>query len=492
MTEEKISNGLPPHFIVIVPGYMGSKLRDKNTGEIVWLDLPGMLRNPFKIGDAVDTMLKKMTYPNADLEPAGILDDVLIAPPWVKQEHYGRLIERLKEWKYKIDPAEVQPGELAAYTFSYDWRQDNRISARQLGKAIEGWQKRHPGAKAWLIAHSNGGIISRWYVQQEGGRDRVGKLLFMGSPWDGAPKSIRVLMEGMEVLGLKKFNLWNLGSRMKSLIRSFPSFYQLVPLANPFLRDEENEVVNLYDDPSWLDNPRDRAYLEDARKFNETLAQAPGIEDTICFYGTRSPTTTAGLVTRNESGGIQSIQWLDTGAGDGTVPTRSAVHPWVDEKHKVRSPATHGNIYIEDSVLEYLRYEFVARYMEATKGAISVLDYNIVFEPDKDFYEPGEAIQVWAQIESDEGPVSEADVKARLIFREPLPGSTVEAPPPPSEWVRLRANKQVPGRYEASLPAQTSEGYYRILAKFKVPQKLGAEIEELVVVESMQVPEAPA
>jgi pimeloyl-ACP methyl ester carboxylesterase len=479
-----MSELLPSHFIVIVPGYMGSKLRDRNTGEIVWLDIPGLLQNPFKIGDAIDTMLKKMSYPNDDLEPAGILDDVLIAPPWVKQEQYGRLIEKLREWKYKIDPQDIRPGDLAAYTFSYDWRQDNRISARQLGRAIEGWQQRHPGAKAWLIAHSNGGIISRWYIQQEGGRDHVGKLLLMGSPWDGAPKSIRVLMEGMEVLGLKKFNLWNLGPRMKSLIRSFPSFYQLIPLANPFLRDEDNEVVNLYEDSSWLDNPRDYAYLEDARKFNETLAQASGVEDTICFYGTRSPTTTAGLVTRNEGGMFQSIQWLETGAGDGTVPTRSAVHPWVDEHHKVRSPATHGNIYVEDSVLDYLRYELVARYKEATKAAVTLLDYNIVFEPDKDFYTPSEAIKVWAQIESDEGPVSEADVKAQLVFRQPLPGSTVAIPPSPSAWIRLRPSKQIPGRYEAVLPNLTAEGYYRIVAKFKVPKKLGTELEELIIVEA--------
>ncbi len=36
----------PKHFIVIVPGYMGSLLRDKKKGDIVWLDVAGLLKNP--------------------------------------------------------------------------------------------------------------------------------------------------------------------------------------------------------------------------------------------------------------------------------------------------------------------------------------------------------------------------------------------------------------------------------------------------------------
>jgi pimeloyl-ACP methyl ester carboxylesterase len=481
MSDRKV--GPPDHFIVIVPGYMGSKLRDKNTGEIVWLDIPKLLSNPLKTGEAIDGLLEKMAYPNDDLEPAGIIDQVLVAPPWVKQEQYGRLLDRLREWKYKIDPPDPQPDELAVYTFAYDWRQDNRLSGKQLGEAIARWSQRHPGAKAWLIAHSNGGIVSRWYIQEEGGAEHVGKLLLMASPWDGAPKSIRVLMEGMEVLGLKKFNLWNLGPRMKEIIRSFPSFYPLIPRANPFLRDEDNQIVDLYAETTWLDNPRDRAYLAKALEFNQILEKPSGVE-TICFYGTRSPTTTAGLVSRNEAGKIQAIQWLETGAGDGTVPTRSAVHPWVDEEHRVRSPATHGDIYIEDGVLNYLRYELVGRYKDESRAAVSLPDYNIVFEPNKDFYTPGEAIQAWAQVESDEGPISEADVKAQLVFREPLPGSAVAAPPSDSGWVRLRPSKQIPGRYEASLSAPLVEGYYRLVAKVKVPKGPGAELEELIVVEA--------
>ncbi len=203
--------GVPPHFIVIVPGYMGSLLKDKHTGEIVWLDFPGLLKNPLKIGDAITNMLDKMIYPNPDLEPAGILNQVLVAPPLFKQEQYIRLAEKLAEWGYKIDPEAPKASNLCAYTFSYDWRQDNRISGRQLGGFVAQLEKRHPGAKAWLIGHSNGGIISRWYIQKEGGKDHVGRMFYMASPWDGAPKALMVLMNGLEAMGLKRLNFMGPG-----------------------------------------------------------------------------------------------------------------------------------------------------------------------------------------------------------------------------------------------------------------------------------------
>ena len=84
--------GAPKHFIVIVPGYMGSKLRDKKTKELVWVDFGSIPPNPLKWKGWIDRMFEKMVYPS-DLEPAGIVEEILFLPPWIKAEHYGRLIE---------------------------------------------------------------------------------------------------------------------------------------------------------------------------------------------------------------------------------------------------------------------------------------------------------------------------------------------------------------------------------------------------------------
>jgi hypothetical protein len=475
----------PKHFIVIVPGYMGSLLRDKKDGSIVWIDIPAMLRKPAKIEDALNTMLQKMIYPNDDLEPAGILNQMLIAEPWVKQEHYIRLIDKLKVWGYQINPENPAPDDLAVYTFAYDWRQDNRISGRQLAEALQRWQHNHPGAKAWLLAHSNGGIISRWCIQKEGGRDLVEKLLLMGSPWDGAPKSLRVLMEGMEVLGLKRFNLWNLGPRMKDLIRSFPSYYQLIPVVNPFIRDEDNQVVDLFDDPRWLENDRDRDFLKRALQFNRDLAEPTGVE-TICFYGINKVTTTAAVAHRTPAGKLTDIQWIETPAGDGTVPSRSAAHPWVNTLDRLYFTANHGDIYVNDTVFEYLNVELVEKYVGGTRAGIYLPDFSVVFEPEKDFYTPGEMIHTWARLSDPNtgGPIQDADVKMKLSFREALPGSEEVASPPVSGEIRLEENEQSAGRYEGSVAAPAVEGYYQLEATIKRVNKPLVHVTELVVVEA--------
>ena len=476
----------PKHFIVIVPGYMGSQLRSKRTGKIVWIDFPSMLKNPLKIGSAIDEMLENMAYPNEDLEPAGIMNQVLLVPPFAKQEHYGRLLNHLAEWGYQIDPADPQEDDLCVYTFAYDWRQDNRISASQLGNKIEEWRACHPGANAWLIAHSNGGILSRWYIQHGGGREHVGRLFLMGSPWDGAPKAIKVMNDGLDVLGLKRFNLWNLGRRMKDLIRSFPSFYQLVPVTNPFLRSEDNIDIDLFDDPTWLDSEQDRKYLMDALQFNKDLAADPGV-DTICFYGTRKPTTTAGVVRIGAGGRWEEIQWIETGAGDGTVPERSARHPWFEAQSSNRwrpFPVGHGDIYVDDGVLAFLRQELVDKYKAKKRAALYTPDFSIIFNPDRDFYAPNDDLLAWAEIKDGQGkPISKVTVKGRLSFREPLPGSEGVIASVEGEEVRLRELQDNPGRYEAVLKVPAEEGYYRLIASVKLVGKPTVTLEELVAVE---------
>lgn len=479
MTVEK-----PKHFIVIVPGYMGSLLRDKKKGDIVWLDLPGLLKNPFSIGDAINDMLARMAYPNDDLEPAGVLNEVLVIPPWAKQEHYGRFIEQLKRWGYAIDPQDPGSDVPAAYTFSYDWRQDNRRSAQQLGEAIDRWRKIHPGAEAWLVAHSNGGIVSRWYIQEEGGRDHVGKLMLMGSPWDGAPKAIKVMMDGLDVLGLKRFNLWNLGSRVKELIRTFPSFYQLIPHVNPFLEDQDNNDVDLFADTSWLSSEQEKAYLADALKFNQTMAKDPGVE-TICFYGMRKPTTTKGILTRGPAGTWENIQWIETGAGDGTVPSRSAQHPWIDEKSRLPFPVTHGDIYVDAAVLEFVHAEIAGKYAGQARPALYLPDISILFEAEHDFYAPGDAIVAWVEVRDsqDGSPRQDMDIFVEMQFREPLPGMEVHQPPSLVR-IRLKEKQGTPGRYEAVLTAPTQEGYYTLQAQIRLPDQSRVSLDELIVVEA--------
>ena len=475
--------GLSRHFIVVIPGYMGSLLKDKTTDKIVWLDIPGLLKDPFHIASGIDEMLEKMTYPNDDIVPAGIMDQLLFVPPWVKQEQYGRLTDKLSGWGYDVDPADPAPDDLVAYTFPYDWRQDNRLSARQLGEAILKWRERHDGAKAWLIGHSNGGIVSRWYVEREGGKEHVERMFLMGSPWDGAPKSMRVLMSGFSVLGIRRFNAFNLAERMGKVIRSFPSFYQLIPHVNPFLRDEQNELVDVYDGSAWLASDRDRQYLADAQKFNQDLGNDLSV-DTVCFFGRQKPTVTTGVV-KTQAGKWGDIQWVETGAGDGTVPERSAVHPKAEAKYAFS--VDHGSIYVDPQVLPMLEWELIGKYGIEERAVLVTEDITIQFEPAEDTYSPSEQIDLWATVNKteDQSPLSNLDLQVHLLWREALPGSQTAAPVGDVPHTVLQEKTDEPGRYEGSLTAPDTEGYYRLQATvFTEPNKQPLVLNELILVEA--------
>lgn len=479
------SDGPPPHFIVIVPGYMGSRLRDRETGEIVWVDFSSLPHNPLEWEGWLDRLFSRMVYPNENLEPAGIMNEVVFVPPWARQEHYGRLLRALEDMGYQADPEKYPEEAREVYTFAYDWRQDNRISARQLGAAIERWRAHHPGAQAWLIGHSNGGIVSRWYVEKEGGVDTVGRVFLMGSPWDGAPKGMRIMFSGLDTLFRRRFNLFGVPERTRELIRSFPSAYHLIPVQNPFLRDPDNNVVDPFSNTEWLSSDRERELLADGKRFNEALPLEPSVE-TLCFFGRKKPTQTYGVVNFEAGGRWKEIEWFATEAGDGTVPERSAIHPRAHAK--LPFVVGHGDIYINPAVLEFLEWELVGKYRGADRDFVATDRMAIAFEPEKETFAPGETIPLWTTVHEmalGSPPVSGAQVQALLEWRGPLPGTEEEAPSTEPVGTRLWEVDGTAGRYEGALEAPDQEGYYRLRAAVVALGQPPVHLEELVLVEDV-------
>ena len=482
------AGGIPPHFLVIVPGFMGSKLRDRTTGKIVWVDFTSIPRNPLRWDDWLNGLIETLTYPNDNLEPAGIMDEVIFVPPWAKQEHYSRLIESLESMGYRADPTRHPESELDVYGFAYDWRQDNRISARQLGEAVERWSAHHPGAQAWIIAHSNGGLVARWYIEKEGGKDRVGRLFLMGSPWDGTPKAVRILFDGLEMMFRpfrRPLNPLNISRLSRDLLRTFPSGYQLIPCQNPCLRDLNNEAVDPFTATGWLEDHGQRQLLMDGRRFTEELGTALSVE-TLCFFGRKKPTTTYGVVRFAAGGRWSDIEWAATEAGDGTIPERSAVHPNADEK--LPFVVGHGDIYVNPAVLEFLEWELIDRYRAPERALLTTPALSVLFEPDGDSYAPGEPIALSAQVlgAADERgqrpPVDGAVIKTELAWQEALPGDEMPPSRPPALRGRLSPAGE-PGRYAGQLQAPPQGGYYQLAVVVEVVGQAPITLSELIVVE---------
>jgi hypothetical protein len=481
---------IPPHFLVIIPGFMGSNLRDPMTNRRVWIDLPTLLKNPIKIKSAFEGMAQAMTFSEQrlELEPDGVVDDVLFMPPLVKQEQYSRLFEFLStNLGYTIDPpASRAAGKKAAYTFAYDWRQDNRISARQLGEKISMWEKRHPGAKAWIIAHSNGTLVARWYIEKESGKDHVGRLFLMAGPLSGAPKAMQVLMDGMEVMFRRLVGLVvDVPALTRSLVTTFPAFYQLMP-HYPFLRDEHDQPINAFTDLGWLKTDEQRALALDGLKFNNELGKASSVE-TLCFVGNKQVTTTGGIVHSGSGGAWAHIDWDRTELGDGTVPMTSAVI--ASAKEILPYQASHGDIYVNADVHEKLKWELCDRYTAGVLAVQQAGNLRVQFDPDRDIYVPGEVIHAVAQVTRvDTGvPVSDVHITARLEWAKALPGMPRFRPDdlPAAE---MKSRPARPGVYTVQLTIPNHEGYYHVVGEVALPgRSKPLLLAELILVEKEPV-----
>lgn len=74
----------------------------------------------------------------------------------------------------------------AIYKFGYSsLTKSNKTSAKQLKSYVNNLRPNHNNRKAKLIAHSNGGLVSRWYRVFEGGSSATNRLVTLGTPHKG-------------------------------------------------------------------------------------------------------------------------------------------------------------------------------------------------------------------------------------------------------------------------------------------------------------------
>lgn len=469
---------VPDHFLVFVPGYMGSKLRDPITKETRWIDLSRIPLNPFQIEGWLDRLMASLAWPSA-LEPAGILDDIVILQPWAKMEEYSRLRTALSGMGYKVDPARYAESDRDYFEFPYDWRQSNRDSGKQLAAALARWSEMRGGAKAWVIGHSNGGVVARWAIEKEGAAAIVDRLFLFGSPYDGTPKAMRLVTSGIDTFLRMRFSILNIQERTRALFRSFPSAYQIIPVADPFLRGTNNEVLDPFDGAGWLP-PEAHAMLKDGKELTESLKVAPSVE-TICFIGVKRPTATFGIVPVNAQGAWGPVDWQETDAGDATIPQRSAAHPGARQVYPV--VAGHGDIYVNDAALTALRWELFDKYQTGARAVAATADLQVEFLVDADFCAPGAPLGARATVRDAAGlPVNNAEISLRMLWRGPLPGAPAASPQAPGRAMIL--GRVGDGEYARSLAAPATEGFYTLLARVERPGVAPVLVEELFGVEA--------
>ncbi len=222
----------PP--VVLVHGILGARLRDAGSGEEVW---PGPL-SKLLTSDYRDLAVP-LGAPDADagdqLQPYALFESA------AGQDFYGAIVRTLADAggyaPGRLGEA-AAPGQRRYYVHLYDWRQDNLQAVRGLDALIEQIRLDYadPQLKVDLVAHSMGGLVSRYYLRYgsadvldgnefpvtQAGAAKVRRAILLGTPNFGSVTALTGLIEGAQV-GLR--------SIPPEVLASMPSAPQLFPHA---------------------------------------------------------------------------------------------------------------------------------------------------------------------------------------------------------------------------------------------------------------------
>jgi pimeloyl-ACP methyl ester carboxylesterase len=331
--------------VVVIPGILGSRLvrRDGNRTKVVW-DLS--IRNlPRLLWAAATGAL--LFHEDDETIKADSLFSYQLLPGFFGVDDYVSLVGVLRG----VASADQ------VVTLPYDWRRSNRIAADALAMTVgDGLRKlREAGAKdpkAWLVAHSMGGLVARYYCEHLGGAADTRGIISIGTPHRGSMAALDALVNG------KKYGPLDL----TPFVRSMPAIYELLPLF-PMLRTGSGKDLRLLriaetfgldpvtgeDLPEPADGDRppppdpvphlNRAMLQDALRFHAAIrvpAESRPPADTgylqrVIFNRRQHTLHSAsalgsGLEMFLSYPVLEGQMWREDDArGDGTVPAQSAV-----------------------------------------------------------------------------------------------------------------------------------------------------------------------
>ncbi|MEQ1607110.1 MAG: hypothetical protein ABL999_19775 [Pyrinomonadaceae bacterium] len=308
--------------VILVPGLSGSELRHKVTNERIW----------FRTFKSKSEDLRLPINPDLsknydDLVPGDVLRGVKLGV-FPVTDVYGGFIKAMEVrggyHEEKWDSPSENGFEDSLYVFAYDWRLDCVENARLLVKKVEALKVtlKKPDLKFDIVAHSMGGLISRYAamygdadlgtgkaVPTWAGSKLFDKIVLLGTPNEGSALSLSGLINGF-TLGGMRIDLPFVQDTSKFTIFSVPSAYELLPSPGTFRAFDEKLQpleLDLYDPKIWAKygwNAVDdkefavefkavkkedaesffAASLDHAKRFHQALDAANGKSEGVAFY----------------------------------------------------------------------------------------------------------------------------------------------------------------------------------------------------------------
>lgn len=349
-----------PDLVVLLPGITGSVLSNAK-GKAVWGISAGVVwRAVTSLGGSITGLELEGDEVDDGVTATELVPDATLVPGLVKIDGYTRVREYLVRQLGLIEGQNFR-------AFPYDWRRDNRVSARRLQSSAMDWLSHwravsgNADAKLVLVGHSMGGLVSRYFVECLGGWQHTRTLLTLGTPHRGSLNAVGFLANGM------KKGIGPLGVDLSPLLRSFTSVYQLLPIY-PCVSAGGAPLARVADAAAAGTLPHvDVARARDARAFHQEIQDAQAANAKLQAYARGGPTLVP--IVGIEQPTVQSVRFAggdkvemlnsyegqDLG-GDGTVPRVSGTPIEMnDAQREVYAAETHGALQNADGTLANLK-----------------------------------------------------------------------------------------------------------------------------------------
>ncbi|OGZ68034.1 MAG: hypothetical protein A3C50_03665 [Candidatus Staskawiczbacteria bacterium RIFCSPHIGHO2_02_FULL_43_16] len=391
---------------LIVPGLMGTEM--KNGNELLWADIIRMV-NPLDADSFMDPLAfsKDLIPSNANVFGADIIKN-----PSNLFDYSQELINEFESHGY------VENQNL--FTFPYDWRYgvtgkylDGKTNVDLLEQKVADILVQTGADKVDVIAHSMGGLIVKKYVVDNIASHHIGKSIFVGVPSTGAPKSVKVLLQGdnFGVLGLND-------AEMKKISANLPAAYDLLPsqkyydVKGSFVKViDQGDLLNLLDTTETNlnysqfgnfitnDHGLNAQGLTNAgslhtQAFDDFDMRTAGV-DLYAIDGCKAGTI--GTIIENRQKSIFGQNLVDYKTpkfipGDGTVPLESATNLPIDTAKKFYAlKGEHSKMMSQDGTRQQI--------VNLLAGSSLGVDGNIITQNIDECKLNGKAISVFSPID---------------------------------------------------------------------------------------------
>ena len=294
--------GIARNPVIVVHGFLGSHLKNNETGKDVWGSFAGI--------DAIrgysHKELQEISLPMKKDKTLGELKDNIVPTDFLntfdinlfglhfQRDAYDKLIDILSEAGYSREDAPLPSNKNfhSLFTFSYDWRRDLPENAKRLHEYI--LEKKAYIQKKYkelyniddydvhfdILSHSMGGLLARYYLRYGkqdlptdgslpnlnwAGSKYMDKLFIIGTPNAGYLDTFLEMVNGLQIANHAPLY-------PPAVVGTFHTYYQMMPLiANRQLiykDDPDGNPIDIYDPQVWIDmkwglaDPKQDKYLK--------------------------------------------------------------------------------------------------------------------------------------------------------------------------------------------------------------------------------------